>query len=121
MSLKKLHVLVLAALQTDTEAVRTIISENENIAYGLETDIEHAIELAGSGAFELLVLDKNLPSEHFNKLKKLADVFFPDMVVASFNFSDVEFIRYKLQDLYNDWKEAQSPPKRRFLDNLSGF
>ncbi len=121
MSLKKLQVLVLAALQTDAVAVRAIISENENIDYRLETDIEHAIEMAGSGAFELLVLDKNLPSENFKKLKKLADVFFPDMVVASINFSEVEFIRYKLQELYKDWKEAQSPSKRRFLDNPSGF
>lgn len=114
---KKLRTLVIANAQTDQEGVKSVLSAFRAVDPEYEVDIERAIERAGSGAYELLLVDKDLPSDSFNKIVKLADVFFPDVVVTSLNFSDKEFMQHKMNDLYNDWAEAQKPVQRRFLDN----
>lgn len=114
---KKLHTLILTEAQTDLTLFNSFADEIQEMEARTESDPELAIELAGSGKYELLFVDKNLPVQDYNKIFVMADVYFPDVVIVGINFADEIFIRQKIYTLLYEWKDAQTPVQRRFLDD----
>ena len=107
----------LAIIATTNDILAITVSRFKDIALNIETDVEKAIEAMSNGKYDLLLVDKALPKEDYNKLNKLAEVLFPDAAFVNVNMNDEEFLRFKLSGLLAKWSDAQQETTRRFLDN----
>lgn len=115
--MKILNVYMVANPETDLAILENVSKTMPGMAVRYETDAEAAINTIGQQGFDLLVLDKQLTDETFNKLHKLADLLHPDAAQVDFVLTDEDFIRYKLNGLMAKWIEAQSDSKVNYIDD----
>ena len=102
---------------TNLDAFKKIAEGINAISVEYESDIETAIAAMNHKSFDLLIIDKALSTEDYNKLHKIADLLHPDAALIAFVMTDEAFIRYKLAGLMAKWMDAHSDPKTNFIDN----
>lgn len=115
--MKTLNAYAIVAENTDLRDFTQIADSMENLSVSIERDIEAAIARFNEQAFDLIILDKGLPQEMYNKMLKLTDLLQPDAASIAFIMTDKEFIRYKMAGLIAKWMDANSAPQTNFLDN----
>jgi DNA-binding NarL/FixJ family response regulator len=115
--MKPLKAYVIANKATDLDSFRKISGDFDYLSVTVETEVEAAIAALNHNDFDLLIIDKGLPLEDYNKIHKMADVLHPDAALIAFIMTDEEYIRYKLAGLMAKWIDANSQPKTNFIDN----
>lgn len=115
--MKTLQLYAVIAEDTNIDIFNTIIHEFKDITVVYETTIEEAINTFNKQNFDLLIIDKALPREVYNKLDKLAHMLHPDAAKLGLHFMDEYFIRFKMSELMANWLDAQAENRINFLDN----
>ena len=115
--MKTLNAFAIVDKATNLKSFKKTIAGIHNLEVRFETNIESAIDLLNQQTFDLLIIDKALPLEDYNKLHKLADLLHPDAALVAFVMTDDEFISYKMAGLMAKWMDAQSGGKTNFIDN----
>ena len=115
--MKQLTTLAVIAPGTSVDIMLNTVSHFKDVVITFEKDIEKAIEQISTGNYQLLIIDKNLQSQDYNKLNKVSDVLLPDAAVVNMALTDEEFIRFKLSGLLSKWNDAQQNTSRKFIDN----
>ncbi len=115
--MKTLQALAVVQPLSDTSILQQIITGYEGIIIQFETDIENAIDKINQKEFDLLILDKSLPTADFKKLVRLTELIHTDAAITEFIMTDEAFIRFKISGLWSKWLDAQSDSKTNFLDD----
>lgn len=115
--MKSLKAYVVTDDRTNLDAFKQVVQKFEGLELQYETDVEQAINTFSLQSFDLLIIDKGLSHEDYNKLHKVADLLHPDAALVAFVMTDEEFIHYKLAGLLAKWADAHSESKTNFIDN----
>ncbi|WP_114789934.1 hypothetical protein U0035_11455 [Niabella yanshanensis] len=115
--MKNLKAYTVADPATNLDSFKQVAGKFDGLEVQYETDIEQAINTFSLQSFDLLIIDKGLSHEDYNKLHKVADLLHPDAALVAFIMTDEEFIHYKLAGLLAKWTEAHSESKTNFIDN----
>ncbi len=115
--MKTLKAYVVADKRTSMDSFKQVAQKFAGLDVQYETDVEQAINTFSLQGFDLLIIDKGLPHEDYNKLHKVADLLHPDAALVAFVMTDEEFIHYKLAGLLAKWADAHSESKTNFIDN----
>ncbi|MCH5600297.1 hypothetical protein [Niabella ginsengisoli] len=115
--MKTLKAYAIVNATTNLDSFKKIIESFDALSLIYETQAESAISAFNHNSFDLLIIDKALPHEDYNKLHKIADVLHPDAALVAFVMTDEEYIRYKLAGLMAKWMEANTERKTNFIDD----
>jgi hypothetical protein len=115
--MKNLKAYTVADPATNPDSFKKVAGKFNGLEVQYETDIEQAINTFSLQSFDLLIIDKGLSHEDYNKLHKVADLLHPDAALVAFVMTDEEFIHYKLAGLLAKWADAHSESKTNFIDN----
>lgn len=115
--MKNLKAYTVANPATNLDSFKQVAAKLDGLEVQYETDVEQAISTFSLQSFDLLIIDKGLSHEDYNKLHKVADLLHPDAALVAFVMTDEELIHYKLAGLLAKWADAQSESKTNFIDN----
>lgn len=115
--MKTLKAYVVADVKTSLDSFKQVAEKFDGLQLHYETDVEQAINTFSLQSFDLLIIDKGLSHENYNKLHRVADLLHPDAALVAFVMTDEEFIHYKLAGLLAKWVDAHSESKTNFIDN----
>lgn len=115
--MKTLKAYVVVHAATNLGSFKQVAGSFNGLEVQYETDVEQAINNFSQQSFDLLIIDKGLSHEDYNKLHKVADLLHPDAALVAFVMTDDEFIRYKLAGLLAKWADAHSESTTNFIDN----
>ncbi|MCH5689849.1 hypothetical protein LWM68_39860 [Niabella sp. W65] len=115
--MKNLKAYAVVNATTNLDSFKQVTGKFDGLEVQYETDVEQAINTFSRQSFDLLIIDKGLSHEDYNKLHKVAEVLHPDAALVAFVMTDEEFIHYKLAGLLAKWADAQSESKTNFIDN----
>ena len=115
--MKNLKAYTVADPATNLDRFKQVAGRFDGLEVQYETDVEQAINTFSLKSFDLLIIDKGLSHEDYNKLHKVSDLLHPDAALVAFVMTDEEFIHYKLAGLLAKWADAHSEGKTNFIDN----
>lgn len=115
--MKKLKTLAIVKEGSDITTLTSIERSFSGMVLSIETNIENTIEHMSRKDFDLLLIDKNLLPESYQKLNKLSEILFPHAAVVNVHIQDEDFLRFKLSGLLSKWSDSQTDARINFLDN----
>lgn len=117
--MKDLLIHVITDEKTDLEIFKQVISEKKGINVIYEKNIEKTIDAINANLFDLLIIDLDLPKNDYQKIQRLINLIYPDAAVTEMEFTDKIFINYKIDQLLDKWRIANSEDDSpKFWDNL---
>ena len=115
--MKKLKTLAIVKEGSDMTTLTSIAEKFSDMVLSVETNIEKTIDSMSRKEFDLLLIDKNILSEDYQKLNKLSEILFPHAAVVNVNIKDEDFLVFKMSGLLSKWRDAQTDAKTNFIDD----
>lgn len=117
--MKTLLVTVIANPNTDLNLFKKIVQSMNGMEVTYITDIEEGINAINAQLYDLLIVDLDLPKEDYKKIQKINELVYPDAAVTEMELTFESYVRIKLQQLLEKWKDANSDGEIKFYDNPS--
>lgn len=114
--MKRLQTLVVTKPNPHLAEFEKVLEGFEDIDHKIEFDEEVSVQAMSSQKFDLLIIDKNIPSATHRKLNRLAELLFPDAAIVTMHLGDKDFAGFKIGGLLLKWKDAQTEGQVNFLD-----
>lgn len=96
-----------------------ITQQINEVALTIHKDEEAVINATSSKSYDLLLLDYDLEELVQKRIHKMVELVYPEAAYTSVSFEFESFVIFKINQLLQNWKEAQSDDKYNFIDNPS--
>lgn len=100
-----------------TATLQRITQQVQDLELTILADEEAVINATSAKSFDLLLLDYDLDELLQTRLHKMVELVYPEAAYTSVSFEFESFVIFKINQLLQNWKEANSDEKYSFLDN----